>query len=654
MEVKMSYLITDGTSYCHRTRTRAVEIVPDISQATKFPSRQSAENLLARATKKLKGFQLVEISSSQTESAPDDAAPAVLTQSSDQEAPKKNRTTRKQKSKASKETAKVSAEKKAAEEKAAEENVIEEKAAEEKKEEKEAAEKKSRHSRNSRRSGRKKSSAAAAPEADVSSAGEVPAVTDEADVSSAEEAPAVTDEADVSSAEEAPAVTTEAEVSPTEEAPAATVEEDASPADETPDTTAEEDASPADETPDATVEEDASPADETPASAVEEDASPADETPSAAADLPADADTAVQIPKKPKFTVVVHDVQYVQNPSAPASDAGTVLHTAPRASKPEAAASSEKSEKIKASVRSKFRVESHIAGEKRSPAKPAETVQEPAVPKTVKTPALKETKAPVHEAPVLKEAKAPAHDVPALKESKTVPEMTTVPESPAVSSSQEDFDMKDTSSQREEPGTSSGSSRRNTRRGGRKRSGAKRSAPKDTVLQAEDIFPDHPEPEQPEPEQPVSVPEKETSAPSAEQARMSHPRKGHTAQSHASGFRRGHGLPSGGSDSRRRLFTTQERNLIYNRTEGHCGICGRFIPLEEYTIDHIIPLSKGGTNDLDNLQACCSFCNKAKDDSLGDEFFDRITRIFLYQAKLKYGKKQMKKFKKALKELEDD
>ena len=118
---------------------------------------------------------------------------------------------------------------------------------------------------------------------------------------------------------------------------------------------------------------------------------------------------------------------------------------------------------------------------------------------------------------------------------------------------------------------------------------------------------------------------------------------------------RGHSKASESADklTRRRYFTTQERNMVYNRTEGHCGICGRFIPLEEYTIDHIIPLSKGGTNDPDNLQPCCSFCNKAKDDSVGDEFFTRISRIFLYQAKLRYGKKEMKKLKKALKELED-
>ena len=105
------------------------------------------------------------------------------------------------------------------------------------------------------------------------------------------------------------------------------------------------------------------------------------------------------------------------------------------------------------------------------------------------------------------------------------------------------------------------------------------------------------------------------------------------------------------TEAKRRIFTQQERNEIYNRTEGHCAICGKFIPLGEYTVDHIIPLSKGGTNDLDNLQACCSFCNKAKDDSMGEDFFQRIENIYLYQTQLRYGKKKMKKLKRTMEEI---
>lgn len=42
----------------------------------------------------------------------------------------------------------------------------------------------------------------------------------------------------------------------------------------------------------------------------------------------------------------------------------------------------------------------------------------------------------------------------------------------------------------------------------------------------------------------------------------------------------------------RRCFTSKERSEIYIRDKGRCGICGEFIPLNEFTIDHIVPISK--------------------------------------------------------------
>lgn len=41
----------------------------------------------------------------------------------------------------------------------------------------------------------------------------------------------------------------------------------------------------------------------------------------------------------------------------------------------------------------------------------------------------------------------------------------------------------------------------------------------------------------------------------------------------------------------------------------HCRHCGRGVPLE---IDHIIPIAKGGTSELPNLQLLCPSCNLAK------------------------------------------
>ena len=56
----MAFIITNGTSFCHQTRNRAVQIVEDRSMATTFKDAQAAQRLLDRATKKLKGFIIQE------------------------------------------------------------------------------------------------------------------------------------------------------------------------------------------------------------------------------------------------------------------------------------------------------------------------------------------------------------------------------------------------------------------------------------------------------------------------------------------------------------------------------------------------------------------------------------------------------------------
>jgi 5-methylcytosine-specific restriction endonuclease McrA len=44
-----------------------------------------------------------------------------------------------------------------------------------------------------------------------------------------------------------------------------------------------------------------------------------------------------------------------------------------------------------------------------------------------------------------------------------------------------------------------------------------------------------------------------------------------------------------------------------------CFDCGEYKPL---TIDHIIPLSKSGSNSIDNIQALCGSCNSRKKDKV--------------------------------------
>jgi 5-methylcytosine-specific restriction endonuclease McrA len=56
-----------------------------------------------------------------------------------------------------------------------------------------------------------------------------------------------------------------------------------------------------------------------------------------------------------------------------------------------------------------------------------------------------------------------------------------------------------------------------------------------------------------------------------------------------------------------------------------CSYCGSPATKgNDLTIDHIVPLSRGGTNRRENLTVACSRCNRAKSD--GVAAVDAITR----------------------------
>jgi 5-methylcytosine-specific restriction endonuclease McrA len=55
----------------------------------------------------------------------------------------------------------------------------------------------------------------------------------------------------------------------------------------------------------------------------------------------------------------------------------------------------------------------------------------------------------------------------------------------------------------------------------------------------------------------------------------------------------------------------QDRLLEYNYC---CAYCYKPFPVDELTIDHMQPLSRGGTNTIDNLVPACISCNSRKLD----------------------------------------
>jgi hypothetical protein len=57
---------------------------------------------------------------------------------------------------------------------------------------------------------------------------------------------------------------------------------------------------------------------------------------------------------------------------------------------------------------------------------------------------------------------------------------------------------------------------------------------------------------------------------------------------------------------------------VFKRDDFTCQYCGRKTPEVILELEHIIPLSKGGTNELDNLTTSCFECNRGKGVSLLD------------------------------------
>ena len=54
------------------------------------------------------------------------------------------------------------------------------------------------------------------------------------------------------------------------------------------------------------------------------------------------------------------------------------------------------------------------------------------------------------------------------------------------------------------------------------------------------------------------------------------------------------------------------RQAIYDRDKGLCGICGQPVERSKMTLDHIVPLVRGGPHTPENLQTAHRSCNCRK------------------------------------------
>ena len=75
---------------------------------------------------------------------------------------------------------------------------------------------------------------------------------------------------------------------------------------------------------------------------------------------------------------------------------------------------------------------------------------------------------------------------------------------------------------------------------------------------------------------------------------------------------------------RARIGTIIERinyDAIYERDKGLCQLCGDPVVREKMTLDHIIPLAKGGIHSQSNVQLAHRGCNSKKGTKSMEEFF---------------------------------
>lgn len=93
------------------------------------------------------------------------------------------------------------------------------------------------------------------------------------------------------------------------------------------------------------------------------------------------------------------------------------------------------------------------------------------------------------------------------------------------------------------------------------------------------------------------------------------------------------------------------RIKVHDKYNKKCAYCGNKISLEEMKIDHLIPQSKGGTDDLENLMPSCEICNHYKDSHNFNKFkylvnniIVKIKKLYIIKVAIRYNLIQFKEF----------
>jgi len=73
--------------------------------------------------------------------------------------------------------------------------------------------------------------------------------------------------------------------------------------------------------------------------------------------------------------------------------------------------------------------------------------------------------------------------------------------------------------------------------------------------------------------------------------------------------------------TQRKPISRHLRGDVWSMSNGHCWYCGLHLnPFRDFVVEHVIPLCRGGADDITNMVPACAYCNECKGIMTPDEW----------------------------------